>query len=138
MARHASTLQGRPLPPKDDPDVVALLPDSPDAAIIAVAHTGRRLGAIWWVLHDPPLLLDQQGNPLPELAMAVVKDERGKGIGRALIDALLGAIRHQFAVLTLNVHLLNPAVRLYVRTGFTVTAAGRGRYGVAMSRALDG
>lgn len=37
-------------------------------------------------------------------------------------------------MLTLNVHLLNPAVRLYARTGFRAEVRGRGWYGVAMSR----
>jgi len=36
--------------------------------------------------------------------------------------------------LTLNVHLRNPAARLYTRTGFRVAGAGRGWFGVAMIR----
>jgi GNAT superfamily N-acetyltransferase len=89
------------------------------------------------VLREPPLLLDPEGSPLPELAVAVVEDQRGKGIGRALLDALVGRARGQFPALALNVHLLNPAVRLYIRAGFKVAAAGRGWYGVAMRLPLD-
>jgi GNAT superfamily N-acetyltransferase len=137
MTRHVCTLDGRPLAAADDPQVLAFLPASPDAAVVAVDGSERRLGAAWWVLREPPLLLDPEGSPLPELAIAVVEDERGKGIGRALLDALVERARGRFLALALNVHLLNPAVRLYMRTGFTVAAAGRGPYGVAMSLRLD-
>jgi GNAT superfamily N-acetyltransferase len=137
MARHVCTLEGRPLSAADDREVVAFLPDSPDAAVVAMDGSERRLGAIWWVLREPPLLLDAEGSPLPELAIAVVEGERGKGIGRALLDELVERASGRFPSLALNVHLLNPAVRLYIRAGFKVASAGRGWYGVAMSRPLD-
>jgi GNAT superfamily N-acetyltransferase len=138
MARHVCTLEGRALSAADDPEVVAFLPDSPDAAVVvAVDGSDRRLGAAWWVLHQPPLLLGRTGNPLPELAIAVVEDQRGKGIGTALLDAVVERARGRFPALALNVHLLNPAVRLYIRAGFKVAAAGRGWYGVAMTLPLD-
>jgi hypothetical protein len=38
----------------------------------------------------------------------------------------------------LNVHLRNPAARLYTRTGFRVAGKGRGWFGVAMTRELRG
>jgi len=38
--------------------------------------------------------------------------------------------------LSLNVHLLNPAVHLYVQTGFEVAGRGRGLFGGAMVRAI--
>lgn len=137
MARHVCTLEGRALPAADDPKVVAFLPDSLDVAVVAVDGSARRLGAAWWVLREPPLLFDPEGSPLPELAMAVVEGERGRGIGRALLDALVERQRGRFPAMTLNVHLLNPAVRLYIRAGFKVAAAGRGWYGVTMSLPLD-
>ena len=138
MARHVCALEGRALPAADDPEVVAFLPDSPDAAVVvAVDGSDRRLGAAWWVLREPPLLLGSMGDPLPELAIAVVEDQRGKGVGTALLDALVDRAGGRFPALALNVHLLNPAVRLYIRVGFKVAAAGRGWYGVAMTLPLD-
>jgi GNAT superfamily N-acetyltransferase len=138
MARHVCALEGRALPAADDREVVAFLPDSPDAAVVVAVDDGdRRLGAAWWVLHEPPLLLARTGNPLPELAIAVVEDQRGRGVGTALLDALVDRARGRFPALALNVHLLNPAVRLYIRAGFKVAAAGRGWYGVAMTLPLD-
>ncbi len=41
---------------------------------------------------------------------------------------------HGHPVLVLNVHLRNTvALRLYMKCGFHVAAAGRGRFGVAMA-----
>lgn len=136
MARFASTLEDRRLPRRDDPVVLALLPASPDAAIVAADDEGSPLGAAWWHIHDPPLVCDADGQALPELGMAVVKTARGRGIGTALVEALTDLVAERFDALTLNVHLLNPAVRLYIRTGFRVAGRGRGWYGVAMHRCL--
>jgi GNAT superfamily N-acetyltransferase len=88
-------------------------------------------------MHDPPLLSDADGSPLPELAMAVKGDLRGQGVGTALVEALASEAAHRFQALTLNVHLANRAVHLYMRTGFRVVEKGRGWFGVAMSRSLD-
>ena len=107
-----------------------------DAAVIATDDEGRPIGAAWWHVRDPPLLCDAKGRPLPELAMAVLEGERGRGIGAALVDALAAEVCKRFSALTLNVHLRNPAAHLYTRTGFRVAGAGRGPFGVAMSRAL--
>ena len=136
MARLACTLEDRPLPAPDSPDVIALLP-GPDAAVIALDDDGRPLGAAWWQVREPPLLRGANGESLPELAMAVVEGERAKGIGAALVEALADEARKRFSALTLNVHIRNPATHLYTRTGFTVAGAGRGPFGVAMSRPLD-
>jgi GNAT superfamily N-acetyltransferase len=137
MARVACTLEDRPLPPRDASEVLALLP-APDAAIVATDAEGQPLGAAWWHLHEPPLLRDDTGKPVPELVMAVLEGERRKGIGAALVNALAEEAAKQFSVLALNVHIRNPAARLYTRTGFRVAGAGRGWFGVAMSRALEG
>ena len=75
---------------------------------------------------------------MPELVMAVVEGERRKGIGAALVDALAEEAAKRFSVLALNVHLRNPAAHLYTPTGFRVAGAGRGWFGVAMSRSLAG
>ena len=85
MARAGCVLEGRPLPSADDPAVVGLLPDSPEAAVVAADLTGRHLGAAWWVIRQPPLALDDEGQPLPELAMAVVEEERGR-VSAALLS----------------------------------------------------
>ena len=69
--------------------------------------------------------------------IAVRPDKRGHGVGTGLLDAIARVVAEQDEKLALNVHLLNPAVRLYVRAGFRVAGRGRGCYGVAMARPLD-
>jgi GNAT superfamily N-acetyltransferase len=136
MARLACTFEDRPLPSRDASEVLALLP-APDAAIVATDDDGRRLGAAWWHIHEPPLLRDAAGEPVPELVMAVLERERRRGIGTALVNALAEEAASHFRVLALNVHLRNPAAHLYTRTGFRVAGAGRAWFGVAMRRSLQ-
>jgi GNAT superfamily N-acetyltransferase len=138
MARFACTLEDRPLPDPDAPEVLACLPIAMSAAVIATNDDERRLGAAWWHLHDPPLVLSSDGSPLPELTMAVAKDARGHGVGTALIEALATNAATHFGAVALNVHLRNPAARLYTRSGFRVAGKGRGWFGVAMTRELHG
>ena len=135
MARVACTIEDRPLPRPDAPDVLALLP-GPGAAIVAEGGGGQAVGAAWWHVHEPPLLRDGAGEALPELVMAVLEGWRGGGVGAALVEAVAAAAAGRFSALTLNVHVRNPAARLYSRVGFTVAGAGRGPLGVAMIRQL--
>ena len=136
MARVACTLQDRPLPAPDAPDVLACLPRSSAATVIAIDHAGHPLGAAWWHLHEPSLLVMPDGSAIPEMTIAVADGARGQGIGAGLIEALASRAAVHFSVLALNVHLRNPATRLYMRACFRVAGKGRGRFGVAMSREL--
>jgi GNAT superfamily N-acetyltransferase len=136
MARLACALDDRPLPDGDAPVVIQCLPSSPSAAVVAVDHAGEPLGAAWWHLHQPSMLQMPDGSSIPELTMGVADGSRGQGIGAALIEALVTKAASQFAVLALNVHLRNPAARLYMRAGFRVAGKGRGRFGIAMTRDL--
>ena len=136
MARLACGLGDRPLPAADDPAVRGLLPEPVDLALVAADDRDRRLGAAWWHFHEPPLVLAPDGSSLPEIAMAVREHARGRGIGSRLLDELTVRAAGRFEALVLNVHLRNPALRLYMRSGFTVAGKGRGPYGVAMSRSL--
>ncbi len=82
------------------------------------------------------MLLMPDGEPIPELTMAVADGARGQGIGTALIEALVSLARPHFSLLALNAHLRNPAARLYTRAGFRLAGKGRGWFGVAMTREL--
>jgi GNAT superfamily N-acetyltransferase len=136
MARLACGLEDRPLPAADDPAVRALLPGRTDLALVAADDRGERVGAAWWHFHEPALVVGEAGQPLPEIAMAVRDDVRGRGIGSRLLDELTVRGTGRFEALVLNVHLRSPALALYMRSGFSVAAKGRGPYGVAMIRPL--
>jgi ribosomal protein S18 acetylase RimI-like enzyme len=91
-----------------------------DAAMIAESAEGVAVGAAWYRLFTA----DRPGygfiDPtIPELGIAVLSDYRGRGIGGALIDALLQRARASgFTAVCLSVREDNPATRLYRRHGF--------------------
>ena len=92
-----------------------------DTAVIAI-DLGFPVGAAWYRLfgHDKPGygFVDEH---TPELAIAVVPSARGKGIGSALLDALLGRARSDgYPAISLSVDCNNAgAIELYARHGFT-------------------
>jgi ribosomal protein S18 acetylase RimI-like enzyme len=58
------------------------------------------------------------GEHVPELAMGVVPEYRGSGIGTKALRRLLEEIKLQFRGICLSVRSDNPAVRLYERLSF--------------------
>jgi GNAT superfamily N-acetyltransferase len=91
-----------------------------DSAVIAVAADGQCLGAAWYRLFPA----DDPGwgfvaPDVPEISIGVAAIARGKGVGSALLDALLTLAREQgHQALSLSVDRQNPARRLYERKGF--------------------
>jgi GNAT superfamily N-acetyltransferase len=136
MARLACVIEDRPLPEPTAPEVTAMLPGPDDVALLAVDAADRPIGAAWWSFREPPLVTDAAGNPVPEMTLAVAQECRGRGVGTSLIEALASEAARRFGAISLNVHIRNPAARLYSRTGFQVAGKGRGPLGVAMVRAL--
>lgn len=134
MARHACVIEDWPLPDADSEDTQGLLPDSGDTIIVAEGEMGVKVGAVWTFSHDPPLLVDSDGVGLPEITIAVVPQMRGKGVGGTLLDELIVRCAGKHEALTLNVHVRNPAARLYQRKGFRSVGQGRGAFGVAMRK----
>jgi ribosomal protein S18 acetylase RimI-like enzyme len=95
-----------------------------DASVIAVAGSGYCVGAAWYRLFsaDRPGygFVDEQ---TPELSIGVARPYRGRGVGSALLDALIAAAAGQgYAGVSLSVALGNPAQRLYLRHGFVEVA----------------
>ena len=91
-----------------------------DAGVVAW-DGGRRLGAAWCRVLAEVLARDAEGRPVPELAIAVAPEHRGRGVGACLLDGLARAasgVGHTAVSLTVNAQ--NPALRLYERVGFEV------------------
>ena len=91
-----------------------------DLAVIAVAPDGKRLGATWCRLFPADEAgYGYVGDDVPELSIGVTPAARGRGVGAALIVALLAAARNAgFHAVSLSVDRQNPAARLYTRLGF--------------------
>lgn len=119
---------GEPRPPKEEalsePKLARYLQDwgrPGDTAILAVdLDGGGRLGAAWYRL----MTSEEPGygyvdSDTPEVALAVVPDHRGRGLGGALLRELRDAARSQgYSALSLSVEKGNPALGLYERNGF--------------------
>ena len=61
------------------------------------------------------------GDPLPEVAIAVLPEHRARGIGTQMLTALdRAAAAGGQRALSLTVNALNPALHLYERAGFDV------------------
>ena len=91
-----------------------------DTAVIAI-DGGFPVGAAWYRMFDA----DRPGygfvdERTPELAIAVVPSARGKGVGSALLEALLGRARDDgYPAISLSVDRNNArAIELYERHGF--------------------
>jgi GNAT superfamily N-acetyltransferase len=136
MARHASVIEDWPLPDVESEDVHSLLPATGAVSIVAAKAGCRRVGAVWTLHNEPPLRVSPAGVPLPELCIAVVPDMRGRGVGGALLDALFVHCAETQTALCLNVHVRNPARKLYQRKGFEEIGQGRGPLGLAMQKDL--
>jgi ribosomal protein S18 acetylase RimI-like enzyme len=103
-----------------------------DLGTIAVdAADGLALGAAWLrrmsgVEKRYSAVADDD---TPELAIAVHPGAIGRGIGGALLDALLDLTRGQYPAVVLSVRGNNPARRLYERHGFVVVDTITNRVG---------
>jgi len=91
-----------------------------DTAVIAL-DKGFPVGAAWYRLFEgqrPGYGFVDEGTP--ELAIAVVPNARGKGVGTALLEALLERARGEgYAGISLSVDRANEgAMELYERHGF--------------------
>jgi ribosomal protein S18 acetylase RimI-like enzyme len=91
-----------------------------DAGVLAVGPRGERLGAAWYRLFpasDPSF--GWISEDIPELAIAVIPEARGRGIGTQLMASLVErAFRSGFPALSLTVEDGNRSVDLYERAGF--------------------
>ena len=113
---------------------VADWPRKRDFGIIAV-DDGVPVGAAWartFSAEDPGYGFVAED--VPEITMAVVAAQRGRGIGRRLLEALVAAAREQrWPAVSLSVEDGNGVVRLYREVGFVAV----GRVGGSDTMLLD-
>ncbi len=99
-----------------------------DDGVLAVDdRTGADLGAAWLRLW--PGLDTGYGfvdRATPEMAIAVRPEDRGRGVGTCLLDALLDRASQRHRAVSLSVALDNPSVALYQRFGFRAIATSAG------------
>lgn len=98
---------------------------------IVAERDGIPLGAAWLRL----LTEDDRLNPvfvaveIPELAVAVVPGNEGRGVGTGMIERLLSVAGHRYPGVVLSARAESPAVRLYERLGFGVVGEMTNRVG---------
>lgn len=94
-----------------------------DFGVVAVDENARPIGACWARLFTP----DEPAYgfvdvDVPELAIGIVREWRGKGVGRTLLRDLLDRSRATgHTRISLAVDTDNPARRLYTGEGFVTT-----------------
>ena len=78
------------------------------------------IGAAWCRIMEDYGHID---NDTPSLAISLLPEYRGRGIGTQLLTALLRLLRENgYRQVSLSVQKENPALRLYQRTGFRILA----------------
>jgi ribosomal protein S18 acetylase RimI-like enzyme len=101
-----------------------------DLGYIAVDDNGKALGSAWVRLFKGTnKAYSQVDDNTPELAIAVLLEYTGKGIGTQLMQILLDDLRTQYLAVMLNVRADNPALRLYQRLGFCIIREMTNRVG---------
>ena len=111
-----------------------------DAGVVALGDAEQRLGAAWYRrFPNEARGYGFVAPDVPELAIGVVATARGRGVGGALLDALLALARERGErALSLAVDRRNPARALYQRHGFRdLEGSDRGDASVTMMAMLQ-
>ncbi len=119
---------------KQNPDLVKYVSDwgrETDIGCIALEpQSDQTIGATWMRL----LIANEKttsyiDDVTPELAIAVLPEYLGCGVGTLLLQHLLEAAKQRYLRAVLSVRATNPAKRLYERMGFVVTGEIANRVG---------
>lgn len=120
QAAHESSLAAV----KANPDLVRYVRDwGRDGDLGVVAEQGVPVGAAWLRLwSDGEKGYGYLADEIPELAIAVIPEIRGQGVGTALLKQLLALAQTHYPAISLSIRMSNPALRLYQRLGFAAVA----------------
>ena len=109
-----------------------------DEGVIAYDfQSSHKIGAAWL-----RLLIEDRSNygyyndETPELAIAVLPEFMGQGIGSALLSSLINKVKTNVPAIVLTVRSDNPAKNLYERNGFVVIDEVINRIGTRSSKML--
>ncbi len=90
----------------------------PDAELLLITRAGEPIGRIYLHRSAPEICV---------MEVSLLEVERGRGLGRALLDTVLDMATHERRAVTLHVEPNNRARHLYERLGF-VAAPLEGAY----------
>ncbi|MEM7517566.1 MAG: GNAT family N-acetyltransferase [Planctomycetota bacterium] len=107
---------------RDDLGFVAQRGAVPIGAVWSRLHVEEGVGGAWF---------DER---TPQLGIALLPGERGRGVGSQLFEVYLKAADRRFDAVSLAVHPENPARRLYERFGFEEFARGPSDYRLMVRR----
>lgn len=121
---------------KSNPDLMKYVEDwghNTDRGFIAIEPLSQQpVGAAWIrLLVGKDKTISYIDDYTPELAIAVLPEYIGKGVGTQLLTHLLEATKEVFPAVVLSVRSTNPAKRLYERMGFVVVSNATNRVGTA-------
>ena len=86
---------------------------------VVAEQDGKIVGMAWTRIIPAYGHIDDK---TPELAISVLPEHRGQGIGSALMNRLFDLLRdHGYGRTSLSVQKDNPAVRFYERLGYRIT-----------------
>ena len=115
---------GEEYPPREiifQPEIYVYVKDfglDTDCGVVA-EHNGTLVGAAWTRIIPAYGHLDES---TPELAISVLPEYRGQGIGRLLMNRLFELLcNNGYKRTSLSVQQNNPAVRFYERLGYKIT-----------------
>jgi ribosomal protein S18 acetylase RimI-like enzyme len=119
---------------KHNPDLVKYVKDwgrETDIGCIALEPGSHQpIGAAWIrLLFANEKTTSYVDDVTPELAIAVLPEYVGKGVGKLLLMHLLETAKQRYPRVVLSVRATNPAKRLYERMGFVVTGEIANRVG---------
>ena len=117
--------QGAELPPRDvinDPQIFVYIKDfgvQPGDLGVVAEQNGQVVGAAWTRIIPA---FGHLNDETPELAISILPEFRGCGIGTKLLGKLFAVLRESgYTRTSLSVQKDNPAVRFYKRLGYRVT-----------------